>query len=238
MARAASSAQPSRASSRVTEVLRYDAIAGLAAAERLGIFGAFHPVPGDGTPEGTGTLLLLGPLEPGFWPHLCASAEWNDGGANPVDRWSRRVIGTMAAKLEGQPLFPFDGPPWHPFYAWALQSGRAWPSPVAFLVHDVAGLFVSYRGALALREKITLPQTPKLSPCATCAGQPCLSACPVGALGASGYDVPACHEFLDSAAGGDCLAQGCAVRRACPVSERYGRLAEQSAYHMSRFHPR
>jgi len=52
----------------------------------------------------------------------------------------------------------------------------------------------------------------------------------------AGYDVPACHAFLDTSAGQDCLTTGCAVRRACPVSQSYGRVPEQSAYHMRQFH--
>jgi epoxyqueuosine reductase len=53
----------------------------------------------------------------------------------------------MACDLGAKALFPFGGPPWHPFIAWAKRSGRAWESPVGFLVHDQAGLMVSYRAA-------------------------------------------------------------------------------------------
>jgi epoxyqueuosine reductase len=60
-------------------------------------------------------------------------------GPDPIDRWSRRVIGHMACDLGAKALFPFGGPPWHPFIAWAKRSGRAWESPVGFLVHDRAG---------------------------------------------------------------------------------------------------
>ena len=56
------------------------------------------------------------------------------------------------------------------------------------------------------------------------------------ALGAAGYDVPACHAYLSGPSGGDCMNFGCAVRRACPVSQGYARLAEHSAYHMGTFH--
>ncbi|WP_126978098.1 ferredoxin [Frigidibacter oleivorans] len=212
------------------------AIEAAAAAERLAISGGFHPGPGDGLPEATGTLLLLSPAEPGFWAHLTAQPEWLDGRPDPVDRWSRRTLGRLACRFGGKAHFPFGGPPWKPFFAWALRSGRAWPSPVALLVHDRMGLFASYRGAIALKDRLDLPAPPAAPPCASCAGQPCLSACPAGALGAGGYDLPRCHAFLDSPAGADCLSGGCHVRRACPVSHAHGRLPEQSAYHMSRFH--
>jgi epoxyqueuosine reductase len=196
--------------------------------------GGFHPGPGDTVPMGTQTLVLLGPMEPGFWPHFKNSPEWADRKADPLDRWSARVIGALAEELGGTALFPFGGPPYNPFYSWALRSGRAFASPVQLLVHDTAGLMVSYRGALALPRHVPLP-APGPSPCTACA-MPCATACPVGALSPAGYDVPACHAYLDLPEGASCLNIGCAVRLACPVSKTYARLADQSAYHMRLFH--
>lgn len=204
------------------------------AAHHLTILGGFHPEADDGTPDGTQTLLMLGPLEPGFWAHFTAQAEWQDGQPDPMDRWSRRVIGRIACDLGGKALFPFGGPPYQPIQRWALRTGRIWQSPVRLLVSADQGLMVSFRGALALKERIDVP-APVARPCDDCA-QPCLTACPADALNANGYDVPACHVFLDTPAGKPCLSQGCEVRRACPVSQGYARLPEQSAYHMGRFH--
>ncbi|WP_413872531.1 ferredoxin [Albidovulum sp.] len=214
----------------------YDDIAAGAAGAALDIFGAFHPKAGDGMPEGSGTLFLLGPREPGFWATFTASPEWQDGAADPMDRWSVRVLGRLAEDMGGRALFPFGGPPHHPFFAWALRSGRAFASPATLLVHDTAGLMVSYRGAIALPDRIDLPAPPGVSPCESCVDRPCLSACPPRALTAGGYDLAACHAFLDTAPGAECLSAGCLVRRACPVSHRYGRLPEQSAHHMRLFH--
>ena len=131
-------------------------------------------------------------------------------------------------------LFPFGGPPWQPFYDWALRSGEAWRSPVSLLVHHRMGLWASYRGALALPEVLYLPAAAQ-NPCVGCAA-PCRTACPVAALGPHGYNVSACHGFLDTPAGADCLSFGCDTRRACPPSAAYGRLAGQSAWHMRQFH--
>lgn len=205
------------------------------APHHLSVFGGFHPGPGDGAPEGCKTLLLLGPREPGFWAHVTAMAEFTDAKPDPLDRLSRRVIGRLACDLGAKALFPFGGPPWRPFITWAQRTGRAHVSPVALLVHDRAGLMVSYRGALALRERIDLPAPPP-APC-TCCARPCIGACPVGALSGAGYDVAACHAFLDTEAGQDCLDHGCRARRVCPISETYGRRPEQSAFHMRSFHP-
>lgn len=214
------------------------AIEALCVARGLAVLGGFRAELDPDLPKGTQTLLLLGPHEPGFWATLTASPEWDSHrtqtAPDPVDRWSRRVIGSLACDLGAKALFPF-GARRHPFFAWALRSGRCHQSPVRLLVHDEMGLWVSFRGALALKEALDLPP-PGASPCQSCAGQPCLTACPVGALTEMGYDVPACHGFLDRAEGQACMAEGCAVRRACPLSHGHARMPEQSAYHMRQFH--
>lgn len=202
-----------------------------ARAHHLAVFGALHLQPDE--VAGMRGLVLLGPHEPGFWDHFRQTPEYRDGTRDPMDRWSARVISALAETLGARALFPFTGPPWWPFPAWARRSGRAWPSPVGLLVHEVAGLMVSYRGALAFSHAPDLPPA-AASPCETCVTRPCLSACPVDALGPQGYDVPACRADL-AREGNDCRARGCSVRRACPVSRSYARQEAQSAFHMGYF---
>jgi len=189
------------------------------ARHHLAVFGAFHPTPGDGVAPECRTLVLLGPAEPGFWGALTQSRHFS--GPDPVDNWSRHAIGEIARELGAEALFPFGGPPYQPFVAWALKTGRTWVSRVGLLIHDEAGLFASFRGALAFDKAFDLAEETALSPCETCEGRPCQQACPAGALGADGYDVPACHGFLDGPGQQTCLRQGCAVRRSCPVSQNY-----------------
>ena len=205
----------------------------LAAAVHLAVLGGFHCINDESLPNGTRSVLMLGPQEPGFWVHIRSQPEW-DGAPDPMDRWSRRVIGRLACDLGAKALFPFGGPPWQPFYSMALRTGRVWESPVRILVQAEQGLMVSFRGALALRAAVDLP-APVARPCDTCA-KPCLTACPAAALTGDGYDVPSCHRYLDTEPGADCMNFGCAVRRACPLSESYARLSAQSAYHMGQFH--
>jgi len=210
----------------------FAAITALLAPHQLEIIGGFHAEGDETLPEGTRTLLLIGPKEPGYWPHLTAQPEW-DGAPDPIDRWSRRVLDVIAHDIGAKALFPFGGPPHHPFFQWALRSGQAWQSPVRLLVHAHQGLMVSFRGVLAVPKLIALP-APAVKPCDSCA-QPCLSACPAAALGAGGYDVPACRAYLAANPECDCLKSGCLVRRACPAGMGYARMPEQSAYHMGQF---
>lgn len=205
------------------------------AAERhLSVLGILDVSDDPDTPERSNRLALLGPAPDSFWPAFQNSEEACDGQADPIDRWSRRVIGNWACDLKGKALFPFGGPPYRPFLRWAMESGRAWASPVGPLVHDRFGLMVSYRGAIALETPFELP-TARVNPCTACDSKPCLSACPVGALGTGEYDVPACKSHIATDTGADCLSSGCRVRRACPISLGAGRDPAQSAYHMKLF---
>ena len=208
---------------------RWDEIADAASGRHLSVMGALHPEDMDDLK----TVVMLGPQEPGFWAMFTETPEYRDGAADPMDRWSERVIGDLARDLEATALFPFGGPPFQPFIRWATETGRAWSSPVGLLVHDQAGLLVSYRGALGFAERLEIPARPS-PPCDLCALQPCLTACPIGALGPQGYDVAACKTHLNSPEGAACM-QGCLVRRSCPTSQSYGRLPEHSHFHMKAF---
>lgn len=196
-------------------------------AHRLFVSGALH--------EGDETVFLLSPDEPGFWAHVTAEAEFADGAPDPIDRWSRRVIEALAGTHGGRAAFPFGGPPFAPFFRWACESGQAFTSPIHLLVHARMGLWASYRGALIMPGHVPLPPAAE-HPCTQCPA-PCRTQCPVGAFTLTRYETDICHGFLDSADGTNCLLHGCLARRACPIGQGYGRLSEQSSWHMRHFHP-
>ena len=198
----------------------------------LDIYGAFHPDTDDMSLAGT--LVLLGPSA-NFWDVFSTSEIYQDEQPDPIDRWSLKVISKIADDLHAKAIFPFGGPPYAPFMNWAKASGQAWSSPVGMLVHSQMGLMVSYRGVLAFDNVIELSERTYENPCSTCGDQPCLSACPVDALTATGYDIQKCNTYMGTDAGKDCLTQGCLVRRSCPASVGANRLAAQSELHMRAF---
>jgi len=204
----------------------------------MAVRGAFYPEPGDGVPEladgaPAGTLVLVGWTGGAQWPAFAASAEFGDGRPDPLDRWTRRTLGAAAARLGAVVLHPGEGPPFLPFQRWAMRAEGLSPSPLGLLIHPVWGLWHAYRGALVLRQRVALVEMPAVrSPCEGCA-RPCLSACPVGAFSAGGYDVAGCAGHLDGAAGDGCLSGGCAARVACPVRPAVPYGAAQLGFHMA-----
>ncbi|MFC3614597.1 ferredoxin [Lutimaribacter marinistellae] len=218
-----------------TSRTEFASIEAACAAEGLLVMGAFHPARNTVRQLDSGTLILLG-AGADFWPVFQNSPEASDGAPDPIDRWSERVVTGLADTFGGTAWFPFGGPPYAPFIDWAVASGRAFSSPTGMLVHDTVGMMISYRGALHLSEEVPLEPVAGMSPCTTC-DAPCTTACPVSALtGSAPYDLDACHGYLDTPAGQDCMTRGCFVRRACPVSQGAGRYDAQSALHMAAFH--
>lgn len=202
--------------------------------------GAFHPVPADAVPDmadgrPVATLVLAGVVGRGSWEAFQAAQE-SRLSRDPLDRWSRRVVGELAGALGAEALFPFGGPPFLPFIRWAQRAEPVHPSPIGPLIHPDYGLWHAYRGALAFAQSIALPPPDtRPAPCDTCAGKPCLKTCPVGAFAPGNYDLAACVEHIGAAQGGECLGAGCLARRACPVGVAFQYAPPQMAFHMRAF---
>jgi hypothetical protein len=219
---------------------RFDELCRRATAVGLAVRGAFHPEPNDFSgvlPRSmiAGTLVLLGFTGSVQWSVYTESAEARDGLPHPLDRWSRRIIGSLAHEFEAVDVYP-SGTPRLPFQRLAARCEPVHSSPIGLLIHPRWGLWHAYRGALLLRERIDLPAlAPSVSPCSACSAKPCLSSCPVGAFSARGFDVHACVHHVHSAAGADCRNSGCRARRACPFGAEFSYTAEQARFHMAAF---
>ena len=211
-----------------------------AAAEGLSLRGAFQPEAADRVPDlpdgrPARTLVLLGNAGPGLWSAFTAAPEFADGMADPLNRWSTRVIGALADSFGARAHFPF-GTPHRPFIAWAKRAEPVAESPLGMLIHPDHGLWHAYRGALAFAAMLELPPADtRPRPCDVCDDRPCLTACPVGAFGAPGYDVAACAGHIAAPAGADCLDLGCRARRACPVGRALQYRPAQARFHMAAF---
>ena len=179
------------------------------------------------------SIALLSPDPTSFWTAFKSSTEAQDGHPDPIDRWSRDKVTRIAAEVGGLAAFPFDGPPYLPFSAWARRAGTAWQSPSDLLVHAVHGLWISFRGAVALPSPAEHTAAEE-SPCESCP-RPCLSACPVGAFTPGGFDYEACLGHVRSEAGHDCVTHGCRARRACPVGQDMAPPNAQLRSHMTAF---
>jgi hypothetical protein len=218
----------------------------------LRVRGGFHPTAADGVPGFSGfgkagTLILIGNAGPEMWEAFTgAVGEPREDDPHPLDSWTRRVLDEVAGDmakpqksqgLKARALFPFDGPPYLPFQRWAEAAEGLKQSPIGPMMHPEFGLWHAYRGALVFEESLDLPSRdrPGVHPCDGCADQPCLSACPVGAIRAGAYDIQACLNHVRSAAGGACRDGGCLARCACPVAPSYAYGPDQARFHFQRF---
>ncbi|NWG92049.1 MAG: hypothetical protein HXY21_06020 [Parvularculaceae bacterium] len=209
-----------------------------AAVEAAGLAfrGVFHPDTED-LPTGLSaqTIVMLGFLGSGHWESFAVSPEYRDGRAHPLDRWSYRVVSGLARDLGAAPLFPFTAP-FMPFIRWAQKAEPVYPSAMGMLIHPDYGLWHSWRGALAFKEKLDLPpRDDRPRACDSCVEKPCLSACPVSAFDGTGaFNVSACGAHLRRLAGASCMS-GCLSRRACPIGAEYRYGPDQAAFHMRSF---
>ncbi len=124
----------------------YEELDHLCRANALRMLGGFPVDPErDIDLAGFQTLLMLGPDEPAFWPIFKSSPEFQEP-KDPMDHWSKRVIGALSDQLSGKAFFPSDGPPYPPFFTWATRTRRCHSSPVNLLVHDRDAVVISSDG--------------------------------------------------------------------------------------------
>jgi hypothetical protein len=203
--------------------------------------GGFNFAADDDPPPGLSgaparSVLLIGQAGAAPWPHFRAwLARQPAAIANPLDTWSRNVIGAVAEACGAKAVYPFDKP-YLPFQQWAMRAEGLKPSPLGILMHPEYGLWHAWRGALLFEAEAAFPrQATPVHLCDSCAGKPCLRACPVNAYTAGGFAHQACLTHVRGARGDACRDTGCLDRNACPYGTGYRYPAEVQVFHMAAF---
>ena len=182
------------------------------------------------------SLLLVGQGGPTPWPHFRRWRETQpDDLADPLDTWSREVIGAVADRFGARAVSPSDRP-YLPFQQWAMRAEGLRPSPLGILMHPEYGLWHAYRGALLFDLEIIIqPPETVIHLCDLCDGKPCLKACPVDAYSQFGFAHQACLAHVRGPEGPSCRSTGCLDRNACPYGATYRYPADEQAFHMASF---
>jgi epoxyqueuosine reductase QueG len=207
----------------------------LTAIRRAGFtpLGWFEPSEADLVPGGARSVILIGNAGPEMFRRF---ARERDPARDALDDWTREVVTALAHSLDARALFPFDAAPPYPFLTWARRGGAGHVSPLGLNIHPTYGLWHAYRAALLFPVVFDLPAvSPGAHPCETCAGKPCLSACPVSAFDGMRYDVEVCARHIAAPRGNDCLTAGCLARRACPVGQGFAYAPAQAQFHRRAF---
>jgi hypothetical protein len=151
--------------------------------------------------------------------------------AHPLDAFTRRVVEAITADVDGivRIVYPFDAVPTD-FRTLAACAGIGSPSRLGLLVHPEYGPWMALRAALLVRDEVVLPRPADgFDPCPTCTSRACVAACPAGAVGDAGWNVPACVAYR-LAADGRCDG-GCHARIACVLGPEHRYPDAALAFH-------
>jgi len=177
-------------------------------------------------------LILIGHGGRTLWERVKVAGLQSE---HPIDDFTRATVGRwLAEQLPGvahELIYPGDGP----IGLQALGQLAGWhhDSPFRVGVNADWGSWFAYR-AVVLADS-DLPPTPPVageSPCAACAGQPCVSACPADALREREFSLAKCIAYRrqpDSRCRVTCVA-----RTSCPVRPEHRYDDAQIAHSYSR----
>jgi hypothetical protein len=202
-------------------------------------FGAGEVAPPGPSGSPARSVLLVGSAGDAFWPPFQTWLGGQDAGIDdPLDTWSRVVLGEVAEKVGARVLMPNDRP-YAPFQQWAMRAERLKPSPLGILIHPEYGLWHAWRGALLFDRDIVIEKEiqggePLNHLCDACVGKPCMNACPVDAFKGGGFAYETCLTHIGSGAGLACMQSGCLARNACPHL-RFRYASEVQAFFMEAF---
>lgn len=180
------------------------------------------------------SVVLVGSAGAGWWPEV---RRWLDSqpGAHrePLDTWSREIVGRIAAQAGARLVMPNDRP-YAPFQQWAMRAEGLKPSPIGLLMHPDYGLWHAYRAGLLFDEPLSAEMPGAADGPVhfrdACAAKPCLKACPVQAHSQQGFVHRDCLDHVRGPNGAPCRDSGCLDRNACPVGTDWRYPAEVQAF--------
>lgn len=181
-------------------------------------------------------LVLIGNGGRRFWEAL---QKHGLNGEHPVDHFSETITRQFirAYLPEGDIFWLFPSELLVPLQQLGALAGWGHDSPLGLGISAEYGLWFAYRAAFlttAALPVVTQPWQP--SPCDSCEGKPCITACPATAVRAvEAFDVPACAAFRLTA--GSPCADRCLSRLACPIAPQHRYSLEQIQYHYGRSLP-
>jgi hypothetical protein len=181
-------------------------------------------------------LWLVGNIGAAFWPHFERwRARQRDRLNDPLDAWSRMIIGEVAEESGAIAVLPNDRP-YLPFQQWAMRAEALRPSPLGILMHPRFGLWHAYRGALLFDVSLQIDVISEVRHCCdSCAEKPCLKACPVNAHQAEGFRYQDCLDHVRGESGHACRSTGCLDRNACPIGVAYRYPVATQEFFMNAF---
>jgi hypothetical protein len=172
-----------------------------------------------GDSAGFRQLILIGHGGRRLWERLQAAGP---RGEHPVDDYSVRTVTAWLAAVAPGAAFRFLYPGDAPLPLQQLGRLAGWHHAAPFMVGVDAqwGPWWAYRAAV-LADTGFRPSPPvdRESPCQACAGRPCATACPAGAMDDGHFALATCLAFRRRPASPCALT--CLARIACPVGTKH-----------------
>jgi hypothetical protein len=159
---------------------------------------------------------------------------------DPIDAYTRRTIDAAVAATLGAAAIPHrvlyafrfpDDPVSFPRLGEVAGLGTR--SLLGLLVHPVYGPWTALRAAVLVPFAVDLDRPAAgFDPCPSCVERACMAACPAGAVGPGGWDVPGCAAHR--ARPDDPCASRCHARFDCVVGREHRYPEDALAYHQLR----
>ena len=185
-----------------------------------------------GDTDGYRQLILLGHGGRALWECVKASGMLSE---HPIDDYCVRAVTRWFADFLPGRHYRILYPGEQPVGLQQLGKLAGWHQPSPFMVGIDAewGTWFAYRAAI-LADTDFLPFSPveRSNPCLACPGQPCLTACPAGALAGGSFAFELCRSYRLSES--SACATTCVAREACPVGAEHRYDKDQLAHSYSR----